>query len=265
LQGPDVPGFEERYNYLYPILSPILKLIWRHAAVVTAISKEHQRLAHAFTPQQAIEIVHNGVDTSIFHPAPAPRAGTEIHIVSVGRLIERKGHHHLLRAFAELSRSSTMPLRLTLVGTGDAEQSLHDLARELHVEDRVTFSGFVPRERMPEIYHDSDIFALASQSEGMSIALLEAMASGLPVVVTDTGGVEELVQEGVNGHVVPWADVPALTAALRATVENHEARTQMGAESLRVARAFSWDAIAREYLELCQRTAEHRPTTGASR
>ena len=264
LQGPDVPGFEERYNYLYPILRPILRRIWKQAGVVTAISLEHQRLAHAFTPNQAIEIVHNGVDTTLFHPAPTPRETAEIRIVSVGRLIERKGHHHLLRAFAELSRSGDIPLILTLVGTGDAEPMLHQLAQELNIADRVEFSGFVPRERMPEIYHRSDVFALASQSEGMSIALLEGMASGLPVVVTDTGGVQELVTEDVNGKVVPWADVPALTNALRAVIGDRAARLRMGNESLRVATKFGWESIAREYYALCQRTVAHSATMEAA-
>ena len=79
----------------------------------------------------------------------------------------------------------------------------------------VTFAGFVPREDMPAVYRKADIFVLPSAHEGMSIALLEAMASGLPVIVTDTGGTTELVNHGRNGEIVPWGDTRALSKALR--------------------------------------------------
>src|SRR5206468_3399114 len=106
----------------------------------------------------------------------------------------------------------------------------------------VTFTGFASRDDMPAIYRQADIFVLPSQDEGMSIALLEAMASQLPVVVTDVGGTAELVQDGVNGHVVPWADVSVLTEALTKLVRDERVRRQMGKESLRVAKQFSWSA-----------------------
>jgi glycosyltransferase involved in cell wall biosynthesis len=112
---------------------------------------------------------------------------------------------------------------------------------------------------MPAVYRQADIFVLPSQNEGMSIALLEAMASGLPVVVTDTGGTAELVREGVNGHVVSWADVPTLAGVLARLVHDREIRLRMGRESRRIAKRFSWSAVTREYVELCQRiVAESR-------
>ncbi len=251
LQGPDVPGFEARYNYLYPVLKPILRQIWRNAAVVTAISQEHQLLARQTTPNLEIPIVYNGVDMHIFRPADQPHQQSEVNILCVGRLIERKGQHHLLRAFANLRANSNQPLRLTLAGTGDAEPSLRKLASDLGIADWVIFTGFMSRADMPAVYHQADIFVLPSQNEGMSIALLEAMASGLPVVVTETGGTGELVQEGGNGHIVPWADIPALTEALAKLVRDRQVRQQMGQESRYIAGQFSWSAITYKYLELC--------------
>jgi glycosyltransferase involved in cell wall biosynthesis len=123
------------------------------------------------------------------------------------------------------------------------------------VAEEVTFAGFVPREEMPAVYRQADVFVLPSQNEGMSIALLEAMASGLPVVVTDTGGTAELVREGVNGHVVSWADVPALTEAMARLVHERETRQRMGRESRRIAKRFSWSAVTQEYLRLCAQIA----------
>jgi glycosyltransferase involved in cell wall biosynthesis len=252
LQGPDVPGFEARYNYLYPALKPILRRIWSGAAVVTASSKEHQRLAHQTMPDLEIPVIPNGVDTRTFRPANGPRRAPEVNIVCVGRLIERKGQHHLLRAFADAHAQCNSPITLTLVGTGDAEDSLHCVANDLGVADAVTFTGFVPRNDMPAVYRQADIFVLPSQNEGMSIALLEAMASGLPVVVTDTaGGTAELVEHEVNGYVVPWADVLALTRALAMLVHDKEGRFHMGCNSRRMVKPFSWSVLTRKYLELC--------------
>jgi glycosyltransferase involved in cell wall biosynthesis len=173
----------------------------------------------------------------------------------VGRLIERKGQHHLLRAFANVRAQCNCPITLTLVGTGDAEDSLHCLANDLKVADAVTFTGFVPRNDMPAVYRQTDIFVLPSQNEGMSIALLEAMASGLPVVVTDTGGTAELVQDEVDGYVVPWADVLALTRVLATLVQDEQLRQRMGKESRRVAQQFDWSSVSWEYLELYGRIA----------
>ncbi len=102
LQGPDVPGFEARYNYLYPVLKPILRRVWGRAGVVTAISQDHQKLAHKTMPKLMIPIVENGVDTNVFAPEPFSINKKTFTIICVGRLIERKGQHHLLQAVAKL-------------------------------------------------------------------------------------------------------------------------------------------------------------------
>ncbi|MCW5798883.1 MAG: glycosyltransferase family 4 protein [Nitrospira sp.] len=254
LQGPDVPGFEARYNYLYPVLTPFITRIWRQADVVTAISAEQVALAHRTMPDLPLVTIPNGVDTNAFVPAERT-PGRPFTMICVARLIERKGQHHLLQAFARLRAASPEPVALIFVGTGDAEPQLRELAARLEVAEAVTFKGFVPREHMPRVYHEADVFVLPSQHEGMSIALLEAMACGLPVIVTDTGGTAELVTEGANGEIVPWADVHALTTALQRLLKDGGHRTRMGEESRRRALAFGWPALAARYLELCARIA----------
>ena len=250
LQGPDVPGFEARYNYIYPVLAPLIKLIWRRAGVVTAISAEQEMLAHRTMPDLSLVTIPNGVDTDMFTPATG-KATQPFTFLCVARLIERKGQHHLLEAFARLRRGCNRSLRLIFVGTGDAEPELRDLAVRLNIIDAVTFKGFLSRDQMPPIYRKADVFALPSQQEGMSIALLEAMASGLPVIVTDTGGTAELVTQGLNGEIVGWNDVPALTAAMQRLLESDDLRRRMGEESRRRALQFGWPVLATRYLELC--------------
>jgi phosphatidyl-myo-inositol dimannoside synthase len=259
LQGPDVPGFEARYNYLYPLLKPLLYLIWGNADVVTAISQEHQHLAHRTMPNLEIPIIYNGVDTTVFHSNNEHRQRTAINILCVGRLIERKGQHHLLQAFATLQNRSNHALKLTLVGTGDAEDSLRRLAVSLSVADAVCFAGFVPREDMPELFRQADIFVLPSQNEGMSIALLEAMASGLPVVVTDTGGTQELIKG--NGFIVPWGEPGALAEVLSRMIDCADLRESLGAMSREIAAQFDWKSITEKYLEICDNIRSSRGHT----
>ena len=251
LQGPDVPGFEARYNYLYPVLTPVIKRIWRRAGAVTAISREQELLAHRTMPELPLVTIPNGVDTGLFAPR-SDDVKRPFTVVCVARLIERKGQHHLLRACAQVRAGHPEPMRLILVGTGDAEPHLRELAAQLCLSESVTFTGFLSREEMPSVYREADVFVLPSQQEGMSIALLEAMASGLPVIVTDTGGTAELVSQGQNGEIVPWGDVPALTRALQVIQQAAAGlRRRMGEESRRRAMQFGWPVLATRYIELC--------------
>lgn len=258
LQGPDVPGFEARYAYLYPVLTPLIKQVWRHAGAVTVISGEQKALACRTMPTLPLETIPNGVDTTLFAPGHVQPL-RPFTIICVARLIERKGQHHLLEAFAQLRGTCEQPLRLLFVGTGDAETALRESAARLNVADAVIFSGFVSRDQMPAVYRKADVFVLPSEQEGMSIALLEAMASGLPVIVTDTGGTAELVTKGENGEIVPWADVPALVDALRTLLQAEDLRRRMGAENRRRALRFGWPALATRYLELCARVVTPAP------
>ncbi len=251
LQGTDVPGFERRYNYLYPFLKPILRRVWSRAGVVIALNEQMVELARQTLPEHRFPIVPNAVDTNLFHPKPGGTNGA-VNILCVGRLIERKGQEHLLRAFAELTKRVHDPVRLTLVGKGDSEDALRKLTASLQIEDAVTFAGFVARKDMPAVYHSADIFVLPSFSEGMSIGLLEAMASALPVVVTANGGTDQLVADGKNGFIIAWGDVQALTEALVKLVTAKELWSKMGAESRRIAEQLSWATYAERYLEYCR-------------
>ncbi len=258
LQGPDVPGFEERYQMLYPFLKPVLRQIWRNAATVIAISPDQQAMAKRTLHSLESTVIPNGVDTLRFFPATPAAASSVINILCVGRLIERKGQHHLIQAFAQLRASCPIPTHLTLVGAGDAEQTLRHLVTRLDLTQHVTFTGAVPQEQMPAFYQKSHIFVLPSQNEGISIALLEALASGLPVIVTRPGvGVSQFRAEE-NGILVPWADIPALTQALSRMVQDEQLCRRMGQQNSELARYFSWPIIAQQYLDLCTKATRFR-------
>jgi glycosyltransferase involved in cell wall biosynthesis len=123
------------------------------------------------------------------------------------------------------------------------------------LDHSVVFKGFVAWEDVIALYQDAHVFVLPSFNEGMSIALLEAMASGLPVIVTDTGGTKELVKEE-NGLVVPWADTDALANALASLLESPDRMRSMGQNSRRVSMQFDWKQFTRRHVALFSRVVE---------
>jgi len=137
-----------------------------------------------------------------------------------------------------------------LIGEGDARAAYEQYAQSLGVADRVRFAGYVPREEIAEHYAAAHVFVLPSYNEGMSVATLEAMAAGLPVVVTRTGGTAELVVEGVNGLTFEWADVETLTTHLKRFALDRSLARTMGAASRQRAALFSWDVAAQMYLTM---------------
>jgi glycosyltransferase involved in cell wall biosynthesis len=162
-------------------------------------------------------------------------------------LIERKGIRFLIEAIGRLKND---PVELILVGDGNQEEELKELAKGLGVSDRVVFKGYVNHDSIGEIYRNSDLFVLPSQNEGMSNALLEAMASGLPAIVTDTGGTTELLDG--NGVIVPMGDSDAIARGVRGLMDDPEARRRMGAKSREIAERMGWGAVSEAYLRLYQ-------------
>jgi phosphatidylinositol alpha-1,6-mannosyltransferase len=253
--GPDIPGFEQRYRSIYPLLLPLLRSIWRHATPLVAKCAQEIDMIQAADARAKVTYVPNGVDLTAFQPGgPIPEGGP-LQVICVARLIERKGQHHLIEAVKRMA-DQNIDVMLSLVGTGDSHDSYAALAVDLGIADRVRFVGYVPREAIAGHFLAAHVFALPSYNEGMAIAALEAMASGLPVVLTRTGGTEELVEEGVNGLTFDWADVDALTMHLRRLATDRVLARRMGAASRTRAMQFSWDSIAEVYLNLFESTAQ---------
>jgi phosphatidylinositol alpha-1,6-mannosyltransferase len=261
--GPDIPGFERRYGALYPVLKPVIRAIWRDAAAVVAKCDGEADMIRAVDPAIAVRLVPNGVQLDAFSPAAIPHGGP-LRVLCVARLIERKGQQHLLAATRRLMDEG-LDLAVELVGTGDAEPELRGLVARLGLEDCVTFAGYVPRERIAERYAAAHVFVLPSYNEGMSVATLEAMAAGLPLLVTRTGGTVELVAEGVNGLTFAWADIDTLAAHLRRLADDRGLARQMGAASRARARAFTWDAAAERLLGMIEGCVRERGADRISR
>ena len=202
--------------------------------------------------------VLNGVDTEAFQPRRKPGVLSGVStqelddlrgsfvIGSVGRLEPVKNHELLLEAFATLVERTERPCRLVLVGDGTLRPRLEQLARELKIGGRVHFWGV--REDVPQVLNLFDAIALTSLTEGTSISLLEAQASGLPAFVTDVGGNRRIVVDGKTGYVSPLGKPLTLADHLAKVVENPELHAEL-ARSARdsVLASFDLDSMIRKY------------------
>ncbi len=259
--GPDIPGFEQRYGALYPILTPTIRATWRNAMRVIAKCEDEANLIRQVDARVGVTIVPNGVELAAFSPAEIPDKGA-LRILCVARLIERKGQHHLLEAVKRLTDEG-VEVTLDLVGTGDAQDANEHQARTLGISNRVRFVGYVPREEIAVHYSNAHIFCLPSYNEGMSVATLEAMAAGLPLVVSRTPGTRELVQENGNGLLFDWGDVEALTSHLRYMANHRDVARRMSAVSRERAARFAWEDAAGRYVEMFRRISRPDPASAA--
>jgi glycosyltransferase involved in cell wall biosynthesis len=181
-----------------------------------------------------ITVIPNAVDGERYRPGNADRAvlglPEEILIGCVANLRPVKGVDLLVEAFGR-AFPGVPGVRLVLVGEGGEMEALRRRAAGLGVSDRVVFLG--RRDDVPEILRALDVAILPSRSEGSSNAVLEYLASGLPVAAADVGGNRELLEDGELGILVPPEDVPALAGALRALVEDAGLRRRLAARGRR--------------------------------
>jgi glycosyltransferase involved in cell wall biosynthesis len=177
--------------------------------------------------------------------------GASLRVVVVSRLAEEKGVDTAIRAFSELQEMG-VAASLTVVGAGPQEQALRDLADRLVDGGGISFTGRL--EDVRPALADADAFLLTSRSENLPIALLEGMASGLPVVATEVGGIPEVVCYGIDGFLVPVDDPGATARALRQLAEDQPQRLAMGMSARETARAYDMvhtvAAIGRVYESL---------------
>jgi glycosyltransferase involved in cell wall biosynthesis len=203
--------------------------------------------------QAKISVLHLGVDPAAMRRDPGARravrasfgiADGQVVIGNVGRLVPFKGQEDLLRAFAQVARVGP-EARLVLVGDGELRQRLGELAAELGVAGSVVFAGF--RDDLVAVYSAFDIYCHSSVEGGgetFPFAVLQALSQELPVVVTRVGDVAVMVEEGVNGHVLPDRDPGALAHALTRLLADPDRAAAMGrASRALLVRRFTTDAM----------------------
>jgi glycosyltransferase involved in cell wall biosynthesis len=206
-----------------------------------------------------IRTIENGVDTKVFAPGatvPLLRErlgipGQATVVGSIGRFETVKGYDRLLRVFRRLraEEDPAHPVILVLCGDGSERQALQQLAGELRLNDRVRFAGWV--QDPADFYRLLDVFTLTSRSEGLSISLLEALASGTVPVVNDVGANAEVLGPNLSGQVVPDGEWERFAVVLGETVRSPERRAELRAHGLaRIAERYDIERMLTAYAAL---------------
>jgi sugar transferase (PEP-CTERM/EpsH1 system associated) len=249
----------------------IQRWLWSRADSVTAVAEElAERMAKVVRfPRARINVIHNGVDTKRFRPIEHGKASirerfklptTGLIMGMVARLVPVKNHAGILHALVRL-HTQGIDTDLVVAGDGPLCEPLHQLARTLRIHERVHFLGNV--NSIEEVYQAIDIFVLNSQSEGMSNTILEAMASGLPVVATAVGANPQLVGDRETGYLVKINDVESLCRAIGELAGNFHLRTTMGQKGrLRAEDQYSVKRMVQDYSDLYMGLAQKSKLNG---
>lgn len=209
-----------------------------------------------------VERVSKGVDASLFRPEGDNRRvalglGSKRVVLSVGRLVPLKNMRLLVDAF-RIVHSEDPSAHLVIVGEGPEARALKRQAVDVGVADQVTFAGYVPHESLPDFYRSADVFALSSDFDNSPNVILEAMASGLPVVSTDVGGVREFVDSSGGAIVAPKQPEALARAIGEYLSQPAQSRAAGGSNRARAVTQFSWGASARQLLDVYSRVIAAR-------
>lgn len=225
----------------------------RNRAVVAVSASVAQSInpPRAAMRRPKVEVLLHGINLNEIRPVGSEREraraslgchSDDLVIGTVGNLTRKKNQEMMLRATAILSQRVSN-VRLVLIGTGPLEESLRRLTARLRIEDRVTFLG--TREDVLDLLPGLDAFCLSSQFEGLSIALVEAMATGIPCVATAVGGMPEVVEDGVSGLLVPAGATQELANALERLLRDETLRQRLAEAGRLRAAAFDIGRAAR--------------------
>lgn len=202
----------------------------------------------------AAAIVPNIIDLSRFSPAPIRDFGDAPHLIVTRNLEPIYDIPTAVRAFARI-RQVLLGARLTVAGTGPELGRLQALTRELGIEDAVRFAGRIDNADIPALYASADCMLNPSTVDNMPISILEAFASGVPVVSTDAGGIPDMVEDGVSARLVPIGDAERMAAeALRVFTEPARAAS-MRAAGIEAAARYAWPTVRDQWLDLYRRVA----------
>lgn len=241
LRGVDVPGYNPRFSWGSWIHRCIMRILWSRAQRMTANSQWLATLAQKTWSQAHMAVIPNGVDTDLFQPLPLKDRYTAFTVTAGGTVMGKKKRLDvLIRGFAEFVKDqklSASEAQLLLIGDGDEYQSLVRLTQDLDIEKYVRFVGAKDKEWIANNLPRCHVFCLPSVAEGMSNAALEAMACGLPLILSDVGAAREMV--GENGVILEQVNTKNISKAIQTIYKNRQLRVQYDVSD--------WSVIAEKY------------------
>jgi glycosyltransferase involved in cell wall biosynthesis len=253
--GSDVLLYPKRGEKIYQQTTEAIQQSDAVLTVSEKLAKEVRRMnAHA-----CVKTIYNGYFPDRFSPGDSLVARKELglpldqkNLLFIGNLYPVKGLFYLLEAFAHCAKKSDK-VHLHLVGEGHLRSQLEAEVEKRQLQDRVTFHGRQPYEKIPTWIRSADVMVLSSLSEGMPSILLESMGCGVPMIATDVGGIREILQHEKTGLLVPAKDVQALAAACeRLLIDDPSLRRQYGKAAYEASYAYTWGQNAEHVLELYQ-------------
>ena len=252
----DLDGTSRKYQLLRRLFRPLI-----HRYIALSLDLKRYLQDRIGVPECKIFHICNGVDTERFTPASAQTrsvlpgdfsAADKVVLGTVGRMEAVKDQITLVNAFVRLVQEypgGRERLRLVMVGDGALRGAAESILEQAGLEQIAWLPG--ERDDVPELLSAMDVFVLPSLAEGISNTILEAMASGLPVVATDVGGNYELVDQGTTGFLVPRADPVALAAAIRSYVDDPDLRRRHGENARkRCENEFSIETMVQRYRDI---------------
>ena len=236
-------GRSARAMLLRTVGGLIERAVLRRADVVLVLTRRSAVLVQrdGVLPER-IHVLPSGFDPELFagdFDDPFPEVGRP-RVAYVGRLAPQKAPGLVVEAFARLTR----PAHLLVVGDGPDRRLVESLARSLRVADRMSLRGFVEHAQIPAVLAFVDVLVLPSTYEELGSVLVEAMASGVPVVATRVGGIPEVVDDGVTGFLVPPGDAAAIAATVDRLLGDPVLAKRMAEHAKKRAVSYSWPALA---------------------
>lgn len=248
LRGSDIPYYNNRYKLLDKFFfSRLSHRAWRRAQKIIAVSEYLAKLAQKQLPELKIEVIYNGVDCQKFFPKTRKRLINEnFNILYVGRLSPIKGLDYLLESFKTLSTINHL-FHLTIAGSGPSFNKIYTYIEKNNLKQRVTLLGKVSHEALAEYYRQAHVYVQPSIKEALANTVLEAEASGLPIITTATGPAELI--KG-NGFIVQAKKPQEITDAIKKLFGDERKRMEMANLSRQIAQQYSWNAMAAKYYAL---------------
>jgi glycosyltransferase involved in cell wall biosynthesis len=224
-------------------------------------------------PREKVHTILNGIDFERVRPS-APDATDRIRrefgaenkhlLLIVARLHPEKGHHYLFQALPEIRRRASKPVRLLVAGAGDFEEIYREEVCAIGCDDMVKFLGF--RKDSPDLIAAADLLVLPSLAEAFGLVLTEALYLGTAVVATRVGGIPEIIDDGVDGVLIPPADYDALACAILELLENPRKRQSLaGAGRAKVLTRFRFEDMVRSYEGVYADAAAGQHAPGATK
>lgn len=213
------------------------RLVFGMVQAVIAVSASWGERLTALVPRERIHVFLNCIDTKVYPPPPDRPSNGKTAALFIGSVGRRKGAFDLIEAVAEV-KAQGAPLHTWIAGydesPGQLERANHRLA-ELGIQDVCELTGKIGPEKKQELLDRAGVFVLPSYNEGLPMAILEALSSGLPVISTPVGGIPEVVRPGENGFLVQPGDIPDLADKLAMLANDGDLRLRMGRRSRQIA------------------------------